>query len=164
MREAVTISALARSTGVPSKTLRYWEQLGLLPQAARSHTGYRLFGPESVHYVEFIQKAKSIGLTLSEIGKVLELARRGRNPCPEVARWTEEKLELLERQIRFLRALQQRLRRLRRVWSRKSALSACVREGEICCLIEDLPEFRKGGANHGKTLDAVARRVGGAGA
>ncbi len=164
MRAALTISALARSTGVPSKTLRYWEQLGLLPQAARSHTGYRLFGPDSVHYVEFIQKAKSIGLTLAEISTVLELARRGRNPCPEVARWTQEKLELLERQIRFLRALQQRLRRLRRMWSRKTDPSRCAREGEICCLIEDLPEFRKGGANHGKTLDALARRVAGAGA
>lgn len=48
MREALRISALARKTGVRSTTLRYWEQLGLLPRAARSHTGYRLFGTEAM--------------------------------------------------------------------------------------------------------------------
>jgi MerR family regulatory protein len=39
MRQALSISALARSTGVTSKTLRHWERVGLLPKAARTHTG-----------------------------------------------------------------------------------------------------------------------------
>ncbi|MGH9342974.1 MAG: MerR family DNA-binding transcriptional regulator, partial [Terriglobia bacterium] len=46
MRETLTVTALAKRTGVSSKTIRYWESLGLLPRAARTHTGYRLFDPE----------------------------------------------------------------------------------------------------------------------
>jgi MerR family copper efflux transcriptional regulator len=46
MRQALSISALAKSTGVTSKTLRHWERVGLLPKAARTHTGYRIFAPE----------------------------------------------------------------------------------------------------------------------
>jgi len=47
MGQALSISALARSTGITSKTLRHWERVGLLPKAARTHTGYRIFGAES---------------------------------------------------------------------------------------------------------------------
>ena len=79
MGQALTISALARSTGVTSKTLRYWERVGLLPKAARTHTGYRIFGAEANHYIEFILKAKSVGLTLSEMKRVLEFGRQGKN-------------------------------------------------------------------------------------
>jgi MerR family regulatory protein len=46
MGQALSISALAKSTGVTSKTLRYWERVGLLPRANRTHTGYRIFAPE----------------------------------------------------------------------------------------------------------------------
>jgi MerR family copper efflux transcriptional regulator len=91
-----TISALTKRTGVPSKTLQYWESLGLLPKAARSHTGYRLFKPETIRQVEFIQKPKSIGLTLVEVARILDLAQAGRSPCPYVAPWAEQKLEFLQ--------------------------------------------------------------------
>ena len=58
MGQALSISALARSTGVTSKTLRYWERVGLLPKVARTHTEYRIFGAEVNHYIDFILKAK----------------------------------------------------------------------------------------------------------
>ncbi|HET6200943.1 MAG TPA: MerR family DNA-binding transcriptional regulator, partial [Candidatus Acidoferrales bacterium] len=67
MRDALTISAFAKRSGVPSKTIRYWEGLGLLPKAARSHTGYRVFDPAALRYVSFVQKSKAIGLTLAEM-------------------------------------------------------------------------------------------------
>ena len=111
MRQTMTISALAKRTGVSSKALRYWESLGLLPVASRSHTGYRLFDSEAAQRVEFIRKAKSIGLTLAETSKIMELARRGHNPCLQVTKWAEERLELLGQQIQFLSALRQRLLR-----------------------------------------------------
>src|SRR5260370_39615904 len=82
MGQALSISALARSTGVTSKTLRHWERVGLLPKAARTHTGYRIFGAEANHYIEFILKAKSVGLTLSEMKRVIEFDRQDKNPVP----------------------------------------------------------------------------------
>src|SRR5437660_7414906 len=113
MRQALSISALAKSAGVTAKTLRYWEWIGLLPRANRTHTGYRIFAPVVVDYIDFILKAKSVGLTLSEMKRVVKLAHDGKNPCPEVVQWIDDKDRALEHQIRTLRALQQRLRRLR---------------------------------------------------
>ena len=75
--EKLTTSALAERTGIPSKTLRYWENLDLLPKAARSHTGNQLFEPENIRQVEFVQKARSIGLTLAKVASVLQLALKG---------------------------------------------------------------------------------------
>jgi len=161
MGETLTIAALAKRTRVSSKTLRYWESLGLLPRAARSHTGYRLFDRDCIGRVEFIRKAQSLGLTLREVGEIFELSRRGRNPCPEVLRWVERKTKALEDQIRWLTALHRRLDGYRRQWRRKSP---CPRlPVEICCLIEDLPPVHpsQGGARHAKNLVASSRRLAG---
>ena len=156
----LTISALAKRTRVSSKTLRYWESLGLLPKAARSHTGYRLFPPEAATSVLFIRKAKSVGLSLREISKAMHLARNGGNPCPEVARWAGQKAAMVEQQIQALSALRSRLRHFSRVWSRKMS---CPRVGpeEICCLIEQLPAPNplKGGKRNAIVVIPAARRV-----
>jgi MerR family transcriptional regulator, copper efflux regulator len=80
MQLALTITNLAKSAGVTTKTLRYWERIGLLPRANRTHTGYRLFAHDAIQYIEFILKAKSVGLTLAEMKQVVKLARAGKNP------------------------------------------------------------------------------------
>jgi MerR family copper efflux transcriptional regulator len=152
MREALRISALAKKTGVRSTTLRYWERLGLLPRAARTHTGYRLFGNEAVHYVEFVRKSKEVGLSLRQMRRVLELARAGQSPCAEVERWIERKLQSLETQIQSLRELQHRLRGI--CESRKKTQVQRDNSKELCCLIAGLPEarfFRKN-ESHAKNL------------
>lgn len=97
MRQALSISALARSTGVTSKTLRYSERVGLLPKANRTHTEYRIFAPEVMRYIDFIRKAKTVGLTLSEMRRVIEVAHDGANPCPEMMQWLDDKDKALER-------------------------------------------------------------------
>ncbi|MGH9436062.1 MAG: MerR family transcriptional regulator [Terriglobia bacterium] len=153
MRETLMISALAKRTGVPSKTLRYWEGRGLLPRASRTHTGYRMFDSESVRYVRFIRKAKAIGLTLSEMNELLRLARSGKCPCPEVLRWTDGKVKTLEQEIKSFSALLRRLKRIQRQWLQ----STCPEDqcGDVCTLIDGLPEFNlsKGGKPHAKILD-----------
>jgi len=143
MRDALTISAFAKRSGVPSKTIRYWEALGLLPKAARSHTGYRVFDPAALRYVAFVQKSKAIGLTLAEMQEILHLARAGRCPCPEVFGWTQAKAKSVAEQIRELSALLKRLKRIEREWKR------CSCEGDncggVCSLIAGLPECKSAG-------------------
>ncbi|HKV26990.1 MAG TPA: MerR family DNA-binding transcriptional regulator [Candidatus Acidoferrales bacterium] len=140
MRETLTISALAKRSRVPSKTLRYWESLGLLPKAQRSHAGYRVFDSESLRYISFIVKSKAIGLTLAEMREILRLARTGHCPCPEVVHWTHAKEKAIAEQIQSLSTLLRRLKRIRREWSRGS----CSRGkcGEVCYLVEELPECK----------------------
>jgi MerR family transcriptional regulator, copper efflux regulator len=149
MRDALTISAFAKRSGVPSKTIRYWEGLGLLPKAARSHTGYRVFDPAALRYVAFIENSKAIGLTLGEMQEILHLARSGHCPCPQVFGWTQAKAKSVAEQIRELSALLLRLKRIEREWKRCS----CSRGdcGEVCSLIADLPECKSaGGKNNAK--------------
>jgi len=135
---------------VPSKTIRYWEGPGLLPKAARSHTGYRAFDPAALRYVAFVQKSKAIGLTLAEMQEVLHLARSGRCPCPEVFGWTQAKAKSVAEQIRELSALLKRLKRIQREWKRCSCEGDKC--GEVCSLIAGLPECKssQGGRNNAK--------------
>ena len=152
MRDALTISAFAKRSGVPSKTIRYWEGLGLLPKAARSHAGYRVFDPEALRYVAFIQRSKAIGLTLAEMQELLHLARTGHCPCPEVVGWTQARAKSIADQIRELSALLLRLKRIQREWKRCSCSSGdCEDCGEVCGLIAGLPEGKSlGGENNAK--------------
>jgi DNA-binding transcriptional MerR regulator len=162
MQKTLGISELARSAGVTSKTLRHWERLGLLPKAMRTHTGYRVFDPNVIHYINFIQKSKTVGLTLSEAKRVLELARKGKNPCPQVVKWIDDKAVLVEERLGALKALQKRLKEFRRICSSSSVLT-CFRPGELCCLIECLPNPTNGG-NHEKVLrdrSHAANHIGG---
>ncbi len=72
------ISELARRTGVPASTLRFYEQAGLLP-AERTGSGYRMYGEDAVARLELIASAKQLGLPLEEIRELLG-ARSGCAP------------------------------------------------------------------------------------
>jgi len=143
MRDALAISAFAKRSGVPSKTIRYWESLGLLPKASRSHTGYRVFDATALRYVAFIRKSKAIGLTLAEMHEVLHLARAGRCPCPEVFSWTQAKAKSVAEEIRELSALLRRLKQIEAEWKQRSRSNDKC--GEVCTLIAGLPECKSSG-------------------
>lgn len=134
----LTIRQLSQRTGVSSKTLRYWEGLGLLPKPARTHTNYRLYTRLDQDRVTFIRKAKSLGFTLSEIRRIFELCRDRFAPCEEVVDWAGKKIGTLEAQIQTLTQIQKRLIRYHRKWKVQGACPP-MSPGEICCLIEAVP-------------------------
>ncbi len=143
----LSIMALARRTGVSSKTLRYWESRGLLPRASRTRAGYRLFPPQAEPMVRFILRARTLGLTLAEMAELLALARAGRCPCPQVIAWTEQRIARLGVLLATLQQMRRRLIRLRRQWGRCGCSSRCT--DRWCELIASLPEFRsqRGGSD-----------------
>jgi DNA-binding transcriptional MerR regulator len=136
--DTLTIRDLAKKTGVSSKALRYWESRGLLPRPGRTHTGYRVYPAGVVHKVQFIRKAKSIGLTLSEILSLFEITKQKGPPCESVDAWASRKLEALDHQIALLTRLRNQLQRHRRRW-RGRLPCLPLKPNEICCLIEELP-------------------------
>jgi hypothetical protein len=76
------IGELARQTGLSIKTIRYYERRGLLEQPPRAQGGYRLYGPEEVARLRFVQRAKLLRLTLEEIsgdGRACRPLQRGRD-------------------------------------------------------------------------------------
>ena len=66
MAQALTVGQLAHLTGVPAKTIRYYEQVGILPSPSRSATGYRQYAQRDVHRLLFIRRARALGLSLSK--------------------------------------------------------------------------------------------------
>src|SRR5215204_6490558 len=80
------IGEVARQTWLSIKTIRYYESRGLLEKPPRTEGGYRLYGPEEVARLRFVQRAKLLGLTLEEIRELVELAVRC-NEGEVVPRW-----------------------------------------------------------------------------
>jgi DNA-binding transcriptional MerR regulator len=67
MERPLTVGQLARATGVPAKTIRYYEQVGVLPVPRRSEAGYRHYSRHDVHRLLFIRRARALGLSLATL-------------------------------------------------------------------------------------------------
>jgi len=104
------IGTLARQAGLPIQTIRYYEQLGLLPKPQRSASGYRLYGSETADRLQFIKKAQNLGLRLEDIREILELADRGRCPCGHVQQLLRARLQELQQKIADWRIVERRLK------------------------------------------------------
>jgi DNA-binding transcriptional MerR regulator len=72
------IGEAARLTGFSTKTLRFYDDLGLVRPGARTEAGYRLYGPEELAKLGFVKQAKLIGLRLDEIAELVGLAAEGK--------------------------------------------------------------------------------------
>jgi DNA-binding transcriptional MerR regulator len=105
------IGELARQTGLSIKTIRYYESRGLLEQPPRTEGGYRLYGPEEVGRLRFVQRAKLLGLTLEEIRELVELAVRCNEGelVPRLEEVLEAKLKETQRKMAELSAFRQNL-------------------------------------------------------
>ena len=103
------IGELSARTSVPTKTIRYYEEIGVLPPAERSRNGYRLYGTDAVERLDFIKDAQATGLTLDEIATVLRLRGKGESSCEHVTHLLDHHLEQLDTRIEALRATRTRL-------------------------------------------------------
>jgi DNA-binding transcriptional MerR regulator len=74
MKAGITIGELAGELQLNPKTIRYYEEVGLLPEPRRSESGYRLYSRHEVERLRLIQRAKLIGLSLAEIKEIVEYA------------------------------------------------------------------------------------------
>ena len=125
------IGELARQTGLSIKTIRYYERRGLLEQPSRTKAGYRLYGPEEVARLQFIQRAKLLGLTLEEIRELVELAARCNEGeiVPRLEEVLEAKLRETEQKMEELSAFRENLLYYRQ---RTEDLKDCVPTDRYC--------------------------------
>ena len=107
------IGQLAADLRIKPKTIRYYEAIGLLPQAPRTDAGYRLYGCADRHRLQFILKAKGIGFTLREIKELLALRDGGIEPCPHLGRLVDGKLKAIDTHLRLLTGVRAELVALR---------------------------------------------------
>jgi MerR family copper efflux transcriptional regulator len=98
------IGELGHRTDVATKTIRYYESLGLLDAPARTSSGYRDYGESAVERLRFVRDAQATGLTLSEIASVLELKGSGQRSCAHTAALLDRHLADIDIQIERLKA------------------------------------------------------------
>jgi DNA-binding transcriptional MerR regulator len=107
------ISELARQSGVPAKTIRYYESAGLLPAPTRTDNNYRRYNPAVLERLRFIASARSLGFALADIGELLAARDAGDAPCERVLEALDVQLATLDQRIADLLALREDLRALR---------------------------------------------------
>ncbi|PKB71283.1 MAG: hypothetical protein BZY87_06170 [SAR202 cluster bacterium Io17-Chloro-G6] len=128
------IGDLAGITGANTKTIRFYEAEGLMPEPSRTASGYRSYSEESVSRLEFILKAKRLGLSLIEILGILQLHDAQESTCVHVRDLLDQKIGELESTIVALQAFKGDLATLR---NRSIGLVDCKSlGGDICSIIE----------------------------
>lgn len=105
------IGELSRRTGFPVKTLRYYDEKGLIrPRERNSAYGHRRYGQDAIDMLALVRSAKLAGLSLDQIKKVLRAARRGA-ACDQVIPLLNGKIAEIDRAIQALAELRCRLKR-----------------------------------------------------
>ena len=93
MSSTLKIGELAKRSDVTTKTVRYYELLGLLHEPQRTTTGYRLYEERDVERLVFIRKAKELGFSLADISEILAITDAEGLPCIHVLALLDRKIE-----------------------------------------------------------------------
>ncbi|MFQ5967921.1 MAG: heavy metal-responsive transcriptional regulator [Acidimicrobiia bacterium] len=108
----VRIGQLAAETGVPAKTIRFYEDVGVLPPPDRTPSGYRDYDEKAAKRLGFVRSAQRAGLTLKEVRAVFDIRDGGEAPCRHVADLVERKLTEIDERMQALRNIKKELHRL----------------------------------------------------
>jgi DNA-binding transcriptional MerR regulator len=108
----LTVSKLAKRTGVPAGTIRYYDRAGLLPPAARTPAGYRQYGEDAAERLRFIKGAQRLGLRLREVAELLAVRDRGACPCGHTQALLERRVGEVDAEIARLVELRGELARV----------------------------------------------------
>lgn len=127
------IGELAKQTGLPVGTLRYYSDLGLLQPVQRGDNGYRYYSQSASSQVEFIKKAQTLGFTLEEIKQILNVRDRGEIPCSLVQSLLDDKIEQLQIQIKQMTLFKAELEEYRTTWANHPHSE--LKSEEVCPLI-----------------------------
>ncbi len=106
------IGEVAKLTGVPAKTIRYYEDAGLIAPATRADNGYRVFGERSVHTLRFIKRARDLGFSMKAVSELLALWDDDTRESAEVRSIAKRHLDSIERKIAELEGLRDTLNTL----------------------------------------------------
>lgn len=107
------IGELAEAARTTTKTLRFYEEQGLLPTAERTPAGYRDYAPEAVSRIDFVHRGQAAGLTLAQIKQILDIRDHGQAPCGHVRDLLDIRLADIEQQLVQLTALRDTIAALR---------------------------------------------------
>ena len=104
----MNIAEVAKAAGLPAKTIRYYEDIGLI-QPARSENGYRAFGQKDLHKLAFVARARSLGFSIQECRALLALYEDRDRASADVKALAAAHLDQIRAKITELRAMENTL-------------------------------------------------------
>lgn len=108
----LNIGQAAQQSGVSAKMIRHYEEIGLLPKAARTDAGYRQYAQSDVHNLRFIRTARELGFSMKDIASLLRLWRNRTRASKDVKRIALAQIAELERRIAEMQTMKRALERL----------------------------------------------------
>ncbi len=108
----LSIGTLAKRTGTKVQTIRYYEQIGLMPEPGRTEGGQRRYGNEELDRLAFIRHSRQLGFSLEAIRELLDLSDSPERSCAQVDAVAQRQLREVEARIARLQALRSELRRM----------------------------------------------------
>jgi len=134
MSTTLSIGALARKTGCTVPTIRYYEEIGLLPAAPRTDGGQRHYGDAAARRLAFIRRCREFSFSIEQVRQLVGLVDEPDRPCAEVRDIAAVHLEQVRRKMAELRELEDGLSRFV-----ASCNSACAGGAAVdCTILEDL--------------------------
>jgi len=114
MAPSLTIGQVAKTSGVAAKTIRYYEQIGVLPPPRRGASGYRLYDQTGVERLLFIRRARSLGLPLQQLKALMDTLNGGEHPPlrPRLRALVRAQLDAVTNQLTELERLRQQLEQI----------------------------------------------------
>ncbi|TFW72502.1 Cu(I)-responsive transcriptional regulator [Methylotenera oryzisoli] len=122
------IGQAAKASGISAKMIRHYEEVGLLPAASRTLSGYRTYNHQDVHMLRFIRHSRDLGFSIKQIADLLSLWRDKNRASSKVKSLAAEHIEMLNKKIEELSAMKSELSRL---------VSCCHGDGRPDCPILD---------------------------
>jgi DNA-binding transcriptional MerR regulator len=111
------IGELSSKSGVPIKTIRYYEEFGLLKSESRTEGNFRLFTEDSINRLHFIKRLQLLGLSLEEIRQCLSIVDQGELPCADIQDKLQNQIKKIDQQVTELLLLKEELTILVEKWS-----------------------------------------------
>ncbi len=108
----MNIGEASRATGISAKMIRHYEDIGVIPKPGRTDAGYRLYGEDDVHRLRFVRRARDLGFSMEEIGRLLGLWQNRRRASADVKKLAVKHIAELEARIAEMQAMQRTLRTL----------------------------------------------------
>ena len=130
------IGPVARELGINPKTIRYYEEISLIPPAQRTETGYRVYAQADIDRIAFILRARELDFSLNDIGEILDLREGGDAPCLYVTELVQKQLAAIDAKIAALNQLRDELEDVQRQ-AQTIPLDVIADKECVCHLIEN---------------------------
>ncbi|HLC21723.1 MAG TPA: MerR family transcriptional regulator [Candidatus Methylomirabilis sp.] len=143
--ELLKIGELARRTGTTLRTIRYYEQLGLITHSARTKGGFHLYYPDDCQKILFIKNLQCLGTPLSLIRRLLErrrVARSGAEGAPEIIEILSGQLAEIEGRVAIYHQVQESIRQTLKILQ---SCKACPLKPskEVCCRCDAVTSLKE---------------------